>query len=150
MEATEANQAIALRLLRTIAKCSWVILVVYFVALAVGTHLPPRAIPAAGSINDKAVHVGMYCGLGFLAALAWRTSFGRFNRLAGLTLLVTLSLVGAVDEITQPFFHRSCDFGDWSADVVGAAIGLVCFRIALALYETRRRRARRAATALPA
>ena len=138
------------RTIRLIARAAWGLLIVYWVAMVVGTHLPPEAMPAGNSLGDKALHAGAYFGLGMLAALAWRARFGSLHLPGGIVLMATLAAVGAMDELTQPYFNRSCDLQDWMADVVGAATGLVVFRILLAIYESRRRRSTSSAGAAAA
>jgi hypothetical protein len=34
-------------------------------------------------------------------------------------MIIGLFLLGAMDEITQPYVNRSCDFFDWLADASG-------------------------------
>lgn len=99
-----------------------IVLASYWISMYVGTHLPrlPQAI--AGQ-SDKLMHVGAYAGLAFLLAL-WNGSRGSLSmrRIGSLWLLV--AGYGVFDEVTQPLFGRYAEFFDWTADIVGAAIGL--------------------------
>jgi VanZ family protein len=97
----------------------------YWVVLATLTHIPrlPQAA-AAAFVYDKVVHAVAY---GLLAALAWWSSPvyepGRALRRAGFWLAF-LAAYGVADELLQPLTNRSCELGDWIADVVGIVLGL--------------------------
>jgi VanZ family protein len=97
------------------------------------TSIPGSHIPASPFRNfDKVVHLTIYGVLGWLTARSWANG----SRVAA-TALVALALVscfGALDEWHQQFIpQRSMDILDWTADSIGAAIGVM---LALA---TRRR-----------
>ncbi len=71
---------------------------------------------------DKVVHasaftaLGLFLGLGFGQGKGWRF---------WLMLLGVAGLFGMADEIHQRFVPgRACEFADWVADVLGAALGL--------------------------
>ncbi len=106
--------------------------VLLWVALAVGTHLPPERLPRT-KLSDKFLH-----GVGYfaLAAIFWSTL--RAHQLprrvrVGCVFFAALAYA-AVDEITQPMVRRSASLGDWTADVLGAAAALaVCELLAIAL-----------------
>jgi len=122
------------------------------------THIPPNAVPGILTrINDKIEHIGAYGGMTALYLLALKrqrskvlsaeslvpsstqnsklkTVNSRRWEVRGwlsLAILVALGMaaLGAVDEWTQPFTHRTCDFWDWVADVTGIT---VAFAIVLA------------------
>ena len=131
------NEPRYLTALSRFARRAWMLLAVYWIALIIGTHLPPQTLTAPDvEISDKTIHLLAYCGLSFLAAVVWRSRFGKFKLLAGIGLLVGLSAFAAIDEYTQSYVGRSCDFGDWVFDVIGVAIGLVVFRALLTIYDT--------------
>ncbi len=97
---------------------------VFFFAFAfTATHTPVDK-PAKPIINDKLLH---YAGFTFLSALTiWRLRAGR--RKVSLPMatawLAALMIYGAFDELTQPYFHRSCEFFDWLADLGGSVVGI--------------------------
>jgi VanZ family protein len=100
------------------------LLVGYWLALFTGTHVPPEfpLLPPPGT--DKIAHFSAFALLAVLLAITWRFVFGRFTlslALAGWLLLIAYA---AVDELTQPWFRRTCDIYDWRADACGAAVGL--------------------------
>jgi VanZ family protein len=48
-------------------------------------------------------------------------SFPIWSAVAAWLLIVTYA---AGDELTQPYFRRTCDIYDWRADACGAAVGI--------------------------
>jgi VanZ family protein len=77
------------------------------------------------SVNniDKVEHAAAFATLGILGTLA-------FRRLSGLSLIVILSLLGALIELAQAtsIVHRDCDPLDWVADTVACALVVVILR----------------------
>ena len=117
-------------------------LIAYWVALFVGTHIP--TVPAGvAEVSDKLLHYLAYGGLAGLMALD-RFVRGRLStsreawRVLGLLWLI-LAIYGAVDELLQSPVGRTTDFGDWLADVIGAACGLALFGLVLAVARGLRR-----------
>jgi len=100
----------------------------YWLALCVATHLPPTVAGLPDQRTDKLVHASVYAGLAWLLAMAWDRSTGKLHgrhlRIAWLALV----LFAAADELTQPWFGRTASIGDWLADAVGTAIGVLAFR----------------------
>lgn len=80
---------------------------------------PPEA-PAGIPHLDKAVHVLLYAGQGWLVARALRTRRPRTL----LAALLGIAAFGALDEWHQAFFARDPDMLDWIADVLGGSIGI--------------------------
>ncbi len=106
-------------MIRLILACA---LVTYWLAMFFGTHLPriPRSLAEQ---SDKLLHFVAYGGLAVLL-LGWRAS-RRVPTLQTVVMLwVLIAVYGLFDETTQPLVGRHCDFGDWIADIIGAAIGL--------------------------
>jgi VanZ family protein len=102
------------------------LLILYWVALFVATHVPVDAIELARN-SDKVIHFAAYGGLAFLLALAMRP-----QRRSGLwtyaALYATVAGYGVIDELIQAFVPgRSADPLDWLADVCGAGFGLVAY-----------------------
>lgn len=101
----------------------------YWCALFVGTHLP-RPLVDMHFLNDKLLHFAGFAGLAFL--LAWSQNSLRPAWSTALVMLATVSVYGAVDELTQAVVPgRTTDIWDWLADVSGAAAGLAAFALAL-------------------
>jgi VanZ family protein len=102
-----------------------VVLPLYWALMFVGTHLPSDSLPGVGA-SDKTLHFLGYSGLAFLLAAAW---IDLRSRLVGAArVLLVVALYGALDEWSQRFVvGRQPDVGDWLADLVGCAGGLVCY-----------------------
>jgi VanZ family protein len=102
---------------------TWVWLASLAAAFVV-THVPPPARSVPPLVNDKLLHGLGFTALGFLTV--WRLG-GRGRPIgwgAAAAWLAGLALYAAVDERTQEWVGRSCEWGDWLADLVGAALGM--------------------------
>ncbi len=98
-------------------------LVLYTGVLIVATHLPSVGGMIRYPGADKVLHVLAYTVLGTLAAAVIGST--RELSLRNLTtLLVVLALFAAADELTQPWFSRQAELGDWIADCVGVGLGI--------------------------
>jgi VanZ family protein len=94
--------------------------VAVLVSLAV-LFAPPSDVPSSPPGVDKLVHAGLFLVLAFT------------SRWAGIReVLVGVALVGyaAVSEVVQgtDLVGRDASAGDWVADVVGVALGLLLWR----------------------
>lgn len=85
-----------------------------------GSHLP--VLPLRNI--DKIVHLSIYGMLGWLTARAW--SNGSRVSAAAVVVVALISCFGALDEWHQQFVPlRSTDLLDWTADTLGATIGVM-------------------------
>jgi VanZ family protein len=94
-------------------------LTLYWLVLFVGTHLPAQKVSGVAMANDKFVHATAYAVLTTLLCIAWRRTGGTLGLWVRLGIAAIVLAYGAIDELTQPFFGRSCDLADWIADGVG-------------------------------
>lgn len=105
----------------------WLIVAVTFTATVVFlTHIPQEAMPSQLQVNglDKLVHTLAYGVITFLFILSLRTS----PRLLSASLLFVAILgIGVIDELTQPFVHRTASLADWLANVMDIVTVLRCF-----------------------
>ena len=94
-----------------------VVLVSFAVLFAPGSD-----VPAAPYGVDKLVHGGLFLALAFS---------GRWAGIRRGVLAVLLPLYAAASELIQaiPALHRDATLGDWLADVVGALLGLLLWRL---------------------
>jgi len=115
------------------------VLVVYWLALFVGTHTPSGVI-SQPKVWDKLLHFAGYGGLIFL--LAWPVAARSGPSLGTYAyLLVIAACYAAVDELGQiPIPGRSAEIGDWVADMVGAVAGLAAYRLSLPIVALIRSR----------
>lgn len=108
----------------TIYGLRWAVLFLslYWIALFIGTHIPPGPIVRQIGANDKLLHAGAYTGLSFLLAWAIPT---RSNR-AYNVILAGIICVGyaGIDELLQIPVGRTADWNDFYADVLGVIMGL--------------------------
>jgi VanZ family protein len=111
------------------------LLVVYWLALFVGTHMPrgPQEL-LPKNVSDKLLHFTAYGGLAFLLCLN-----GSLRRPLGwrqfAIVLALLAGFGAFDEITQIPVGRDCDILDWIADVTGATLGIGGFLLVASVFK---------------
>jgi hypothetical protein len=115
------------------------------------THIPQESIPVSLDFDryDKFEHIGAYGAMTALYMLALKRQRGgvlsaessvssstqnsglktkdsrrwEVRGWLGLAVLGAMGLatIGAVDELTQPYVHRTCDIRDWMSDAVGIA-----------------------------
>jgi VanZ family protein len=104
-------------------------LVGYLAVLFIGTHLPPDSpfLPREIAYLDKVYHFAAYAVLAGLVATSWQLAAGVLTPRHLRLTWVAIAVIGALDEITQIPVGRDCEFGDWVADAVGAATGLLLF-----------------------
>jgi VanZ family protein len=110
-------------------KLAAAILILYWIALVAGTHVPqPPVLIFPRALTDKWLHMMAYAGLAFLLSLNWALwrPWGWWHSVA---ILGALAAFGALDEITQIPVGRDCDPIDWVADVIGSAAGLAIFLV---------------------
>lgn len=92
------------------------------------THIPQAAMPEFLSEHmlDKLEHVLAYGTIAILFLL----SLPERSRPATFVIgLVGLAVIGAVDEITQPFVNRVASVGDYAADVIGMLLACAIFLV---------------------
>ena len=99
-------------------------LIVYVVALLVGTHLPGSVVQDSFSGNDKIQHFAAYSVLSLLAFnFMSARSVGSLR--CFVLLFFSLAAFAALDELTQiPVPDRFSDWRDWGADMAGISVSL--------------------------
>ncbi|MBN1816539.1 MAG: VanZ family protein [Sedimentisphaerales bacterium] len=108
----------------------WIAILLIAVVLIL-THIPQKKIKidmtALGL--DKILHLASYAAISLFAFLS--VPPGKNFRTWGIVLGI-LFLVAAFDEITQPWFGRTCSLYDLAADAVGSVavfLNLLCNRL---------------------
>jgi VanZ family protein len=105
------------------------LLVLYWLAMFVGTHWPKLPLPQVDSPLriDKILHFSGYLGL---AVLLFGSIYLNRRPASLLRAAVVVALIiagyGVLDELTQPYFGRFASWTDWFADLAGCAVGLAC------------------------
>jgi hypothetical protein len=119
-------------MLRRSGRCALVlgwVSVIYWLTIAIATHLPSGLAVGGPRGSDKMAHFVAYGLLAFL--LAWTISARR--RLSTFTyagLLMACLAYALVDELAQiPIPGRVADVWDVLADAVGAVLGLSAHRV---------------------
>ena len=97
--------------------------ITYSICLVVATHLPQVHMLVRGPGVDKWLHLLAYACQTVLA-MGVLYSINRLQPKLVVFLIVALTTFGAVDEITQPMFHRQAEFFDWLADCAGIVLGV--------------------------
>jgi VanZ family protein len=100
---------------------SWTVMIV------LATSVPGDAIPHVPRIPgiDKVVHLVLYATLGWLVGGALADARATFSFGAAARAFAVIAVLAAVDEWHQQFIPgRGADALDWTADVMGAALGL--------------------------
>lgn len=103
------------------------IFLAYWAMICTLTHIPAD-FAAKPSIDDKLAHFlgyGAFAGLFYLCLWVWRPAF----TWTWTVVLAAAMIYGIADELTQPYFHRTADFGDWTADAAGGAVAVVIMAI---------------------
>ena len=102
------------------------LLLVYWAALATGTHWPSYG-SGPPRYHDKTAHFVGYAGLAFLLSFVWATR-RRWEPRGMLLVLATTMTYGMLDELSQiPIPGRSGEFRDWVADLLGSTTGILAF-----------------------
>lgn len=103
-----------------------VLLIVYWLLIFTGTHLPKLPVVHVPG-NDKLYHFAAFVGLAFLLAWAIPTR-GRDPRTKVVLALLVAMLYGVFDELTQALVPgRTSDIVDFAADCSGALLGVLCY-----------------------
>ena len=110
-------------------------LVLYWGFALTMTHMP-HPPPIGPHVSDKMIHFLAYGLLSGLLFLAMWMSRPNMKWLPAVVLGIIMAYA-AFDELTQPFFHRDCEFGDWLAD---SAAGVVAVTVLGTIRHLLRRR----------
>ncbi len=109
----------------------WLVaLVIYWTALFIGTHMPPKASFVLVHGLDKVLHFLAYAGLAFVGASYWQIAGGYLRAVHFRFLWIGLAIFGAVDELLQIPVGRDGNIYDWFADIAGVLMGIFIFMVA--------------------
>ncbi|HTL28471.1 MAG TPA: VanZ family protein, partial [Tepidisphaeraceae bacterium] len=112
------------RSLRLLKPLVWTALAVHWITIFVLTHLPAKKLPKV-PVNDKIEHSTAYIVLAVLLYASLRLL--RPRMVLWWIVLLNGMIYGAADEYLQYALpiNRDASVGDWTADVVGTAIGVI-------------------------
>lgn len=105
-----------------------IIISVYWGIIFLGTSIPGTTLKYIPRYSDKLKHLVAYLILTFL--LYWfyfiKNKKTDLSRKQITFLAILTSVYGILDELHQLLIPgRSCDIGDWFADVIGVILGLI-------------------------
>lgn len=111
--------------LSTPHKWTVVVLVIYWLALFIATHLPIHDLGYRAGMSDKTMHLLAYLGLAFFAWVAVSPQ-GKVHWLRPKVWIILVVIVwyGVIDEFLQGFVGRSADIRDFAANMIGVLMGL--------------------------
>jgi VanZ family protein len=109
-------------------KVTLILLVSYWLALFILAHIPIPQFVRQAHVSDKYLHFFAYLVLVFLL---WFTispdKKANWRKAAPWWVLLAMIGYGIADEVTQGYVGRSCDIGDFAADLAGILTGLILF-----------------------
>jgi VanZ family protein len=98
--------------------------VFYFIALAIASHIPIPQIVYKAEVSDKWLHFLAYLNFVFLLWFSVRPN-GKVNWRSPPVwiILISVTAYGGLDEFIQPYFGRTKDLYDFTANVKGILTG---------------------------
>jgi len=109
-------------------KLTIIFLIIYWIGFGILAHIPVPEIVYQARVSDKWLHFLAYLGLTFLLWFSIKPQEKvRLGSLPVWIIFLILVIYGGLDELTQPYFGRTRDFGDFLANVIGIAAGLIIF-----------------------
>ena len=106
----------------------WTLFVVWLgILFFFSSNESPKDMPTLLPHQDKVIHFAFYAGGACALAGALVRSFSLRGAWLLTATVATLALAGALDEYNQQFVpgRQGMDPYDWSADIFGAACGVV-------------------------
>ena len=122
-------------------KLIYIPLGIYWFILLVLTTLPGKDLPETG-INDKMEHFAAYFVLSILLSLTLllQNKYYKMKKYYAAFSGLIIGLYAAMDEIHQLFVPgRDCDILDWTADMIGASIGILLIIFLVKIFQYHRK-----------
>jgi len=107
-----------------------ILLLFYWPAIFILTHIPIPQVVYKAHVSDKTIHFLAYFILIFL--LWFAINPGRkvnWRKAAAWCILFVVVWYGVADEVLQGYVGRSCDVRDFIADLTGTLAGLILFSL---------------------
>ncbi len=120
-----------------------IIAILYWVTWLILTHIPHLGPLPDIPGKDKTIHFVGYCIGTLLLIAVLVVNIFHHNKNASeqksekkigkrywllFALIISAMIIALLDELTQPWFNRTCSLGDWLADfggiLLGASIGI--------------------------
>jgi len=116
-------------------------LILFWVAAVIASHTPQDRLPELPA-NGKVLHVVGFFGLATILSLVLAT-YGKTGWRQDVLVLLVMTAYAALDEGTQPFFHRNGCVADVILDASASMLALMtwCFAswVLRALIRRRKR-----------
>ena len=111
-------------------KLTIITLIIYWVFLAIVSHIPIPELVYQARVSDKALHLVAYLVLSFLLWFAVKPEQKvNWRKITTWWVLLIIGVYAVVDEVLQGVVGRNCDMMDFVADMAGALVGLILFSI---------------------
>jgi hypothetical protein len=109
-------------------KITIAVAVSYFITLFVSTHISIPQVVYQAKVSDKWLHFLAYLNLIFLMWFSINPDRkANWHKWGTWLIFLGAVVLGAADELTQPYTGRTCDILDFAADSEGILAGLVIF-----------------------
>ncbi|MCG6912681.1 VanZ family protein [bacterium BMS3Abin03] len=115
----------------------YVPLIIYWLALFIATSIPAESLPATG-VSDKIEHLSAYFILTIFLSLVflYQNRYSWLKKYFLILAFLVSSFYGSVDELHQLIVPgRQCDILDWTADAIGAFLGIMLIRYLLKKFK---------------
>ena len=111
-------------------KLTIILLLLYWVAIAILTHIPIPQLVRKAQVSDKALHCLAFLILVFLLWFAVKPNEKvNWRKAAVWWVLLIMAGYGMVDELLQNYVGRSGNATDFLANLAGVGVGLILFSI---------------------
>ena len=123
---------------RRLRRCVLIACITIWLAAFSASHVPQQHVPAL-HVTDVVLHaVGFFVLASLFSWMLASRGVAPFRRVVAVILV--MAAYAAFDELTQPLVNRTAAWGDWTADVLGAAAAAVLWSvISLIVLRVRRR-----------
>ncbi len=103
-------------------------LIIYWIALFIGTSIPIESVPSIFEFHDKLEHTAAYFGLTILLNLSiiFQEKYPKIKLKHNLITFAAAVVYGIIDELHQMLIPgRSCELYDFVSDLIGILLGLL-------------------------
>ena len=104
-------------------------LIIYWIALFIGTSIPIESVPSLFEFHDKLEHTAAYFGLSVLLNLSFifQDKYSILKMKHHIFTFAAAVLYGILDELHQILIPgRSCEIYDFVSDLIGILLGIMC------------------------
>ncbi|MBW8000393.1 MAG: hypothetical protein FVQ80_00020 [Planctomycetes bacterium] len=111
-------------------KLTIITLIIYWVFLAIISHIPIPELVYQARVSDKNLHLVAYMILVFLLWFSLRPEQKvNWRKITVWWVILIIGVYAVMDEVIQGVVGRNCDMMDFIADMAGVLAGLILFSI---------------------